>query len=150
MIVSFILRTYSLSLSRLELNFQNVLLCSYSLFFSFPFSLLRDSYVGSLLSISPSVFRDVLLRSLLSLFPSLPLSLFQEIPMLVLCCLSPCLSSETCYSDLSSCSPPLFRSLSLWRDPYVGSLLSVSLSFFRDLLLRSLFLLSSSLPLSLF
>ena len=117
------------------------------------------------------------------LLSSLPLSLSRD-PYVGSPLLSPCLSSETCYSDLYSCSPPLFPSLlferslcrfftlclpfclqrpvtqisvlalllssplSLSRDPYVGSLLSVSPSVFRDLLLRSLFLLSS-LPLSL-
>ena len=120
-----------------------------ALLLSSPLSLSRDSYLGSLLSV-------------------------------------PCLSTETCYSDLCSCSPHLFPSLtferslcrfftlcppvflqrpvtqisvlalllssplSLLRDPYVGSLLSVLPSVFRDLLLRSLLLLFSCLPLPLF
>ena len=67
-----------------------------ALFLSSLLSLLRDPYVGSPLSVSPSVFRDLLLRSLVLLLSSRPLSLFQEIPVQVLHFLSPCLSSETC------------------------------------------------------
>ena len=106
--------------------------------------------------------------------------------MLFLCSLSPHLSSDTCCTDICSCSFPLFPSLSfkrslcrfstvclpvclqgpvtqisalalfpsfplsLSRDPYVGSPLSVSPSVFIDLLLRSVRLLFSPLPLSFF
>ena len=52
-----------------------------ALFLSNPLYLSRDPYVGSPLSVPPSVFRDLLLRSLFLLPSSLPLSLFQEISM---------------------------------------------------------------------
>ena len=59
-------------------------------------------------------------------------------------CLSPCLSSAQISTLALFPSSPL----SLER-PYIGSLLPVSPSIFRDLLLRSLLLIFSSLPLSL-
>ena len=128
-----------------ETCYSNLCSCSFP---PFP-SLSRGPYVGSLLSVSLSVLRDLLLRSLLLLFflPS-PLSLSRD----------PSVGSSL------SVSPSFFRdlllrsllllfflpSLSLSRDPNVGSPLSVSPSLFRDLLLRSLLFLFSSLPLSLF
>ena len=107
-------------------------------------------YAGSPLYLSLSVFRDRLLRSLLFLFFSHSLSLSFETSLcrISALCLPVCLQrpvTQICALSLFLSSP-----LSLSRDPYVGSPLSVSPSVFRDLLLRSLLLLFSSLPLSLF
>ena len=96
-----------------------------------PLSLSRDPSVGSSLSVSPSFFRDLLLRSLLLLFSSLPLSLSLSFER------SPCRLSAFCLPIfLQRCLSNIY--------PYVGSLLSVSPSVFRDLILRSLLLLAFS------
>ena len=90
-----------------------------ALLLSSPLSLLRDPYVGSLLSVLPSVFRDLFLRSLFLLFSSLPLSFKRSL----------------CRFSAHFLALLLSSLFSLSRDPYVGSLLSVPLSVFRDLLL---------------
>ena len=83
-------------------------------------SLSIDPYVGSLLTVSPSVFRNVFLISILCRISTL----------------SSCLSLETCYSGLCFSSFSVFSSLS--RDPYAGSPLSVSPSVFRYVFLISI------------
>ena len=115
-------------------------LCSSSFLLFLSLSLLRDPYVGSLLSVFLSVFRDLLLRSLFFLSSSLPLSLSRDPYVGSLLSVSPSVFRDLFLRSLFLLSSSL--PLSLSRDPYVGSLLSVSPSVFRDLLLRSLFLLS--------
>ena len=92
------------------------------------------SNVANLPSVSTSVYRDFLLISTLGRFSAVCLPIRLQRPVAQISALALLLSSL----------------LSLLRHPFVGSLLSVSPSVFRDLLLRSLFLLSSSLPLSFF
>ena len=92
-------------------------------------------YVGSPLSVSPSVFRDQLLGSPLLLFFSLPLSLSSKRSLFRISalCLSICLQRCLC-----SCSFPLFPSLTLKRSLcrfstllFLHSLLAALASHFR-------------------
>ena len=136
------LRSLSPHLSS-EICYSDLCSCSFP---HFP-SLSRDPYVGSPLSFSPSVFRDLLLGSLLLLFTSLPLSLLRDLYVGSPLSISPvCLQRPV--SQISALALFLSSPLCLSRDPYVGSPLSVSPFVFRELLLRSLLFLFNSLPLS--